>query len=453
MKSRRSFLYILLLCCASLAFADNEIFNGRDVSGLNFSGTSHVDSSWIGCTAIGTIFSNSYDFPTYCHTDYSGSNFTGTNLTDADFTGANLTDADFTGANLFMNRNSTGFFTYTIVTNANFTNAIINGRSFKETIGFTVEQFVSTWSFKNKDLSNISPNIDISSLDLTDFNITGTNFSSANLKAEQLYSTANYKNKNLRNVGFYTGDYSGWNFVGQNLQNTSWKKSIITNADATGADLRGASLSAVETGEFIIKNTIMADGVIKNFSMKSASDNLVIREHVPEYSEYGDYQISAKISEADSTISGGAQLSLEQGAKLEITNGKTLTLASDGKLVIQTDIDSSTIFSIGSFAGLIVENGGKLVVDVVGEFNLDDYNALTLLEWNADSKVVGLSEFVKDETLFLTLNGEDYIGEWDYLIENNQFIITMGQVPEPAVNALIFGLIAAFFVYKKRKIF
>ena len=198
----------------------------------------------------------------------------------------------------------------------------------------------------------------------------------------------------------------------------------------------------------------MADGVIKNFSMKSASDNLVIREHVPEYSEYGgDYQISAKISESDSTISGGAQLSLEQGAKLEITNGKTLTLASDGKLVIQTDIDSSTIFSIGSFAGLIVENGGKLVVDVVGEFNLDDYNALTLLEWNADSKVVGLSEFVKDETLFLTLNGEDYIGEWDYLIENNQFIITMGQVPEPAVNALIFGLIAAFFVYKKRKIF
>ena len=266
---------------------------------------------------------------------------------------------------------------------------------------------------------------------------------------------ANYKNKNLRNVGFYTGDYSGWNFVGQNLQNTSWKGSIITNADATGADLRGASFPSGDyTGEFITKNTIMSDGVIKNFSMKSSADSLIIREHVPEYSEYGgDYQISAKISEADSTISGGAQLSLEQGAKLEITNGKTLTLASDGKLVIQTDIDSSTTFSIDSLAGLNIDKGGELTVDIVGEFNLNDCKAFTLIDWNIDSKIVGLSDFIKDETLFLTLNGKDYIGEWSYLIENNQFIITMGQVPEPAVNALIFALIAAFFVYKKRKIF
>ena len=273
------------------------------------------------------------------------------------------------------------------------------------------------------------------------------------MKAEQLYSTANYKNKNLRNVGFYTGDYSGWNFVGQNLQNTSWKKSIITNADATGADLRGASLSAVETGEFIIKNTIMSDGVIKNFSMKSASDSLVIREHVPEYPEYGDYQISAKISEADSTISGGAQLSLEQGAKLEITNGKTLTLASDGKLLIQTGVNSSTIISIDPLATLNIEKGGEVFVDIVGELNANDYEALKLLEWDADSNVVGLSDLSKDETLFLTLNGEIYIGEWDYLIENNQFIITIGQVPEPAAYAAILGILAIIFVYKKRKPF
>lgn len=446
MKIKKVFLYILSLCCAFLVFADGENYNGQDVSGLDFSGTSHVDSSWIGCIAIGTIFSNSLD----C-TDYSGSNFTGANLTDANFTGGNFTNANFTNANLFRNSNSHTFFYRAILTNADFTNAIINGCNFKDAIGFTTEQLASTWSFKNKDLSDISPVVDISSLDLTDFNITGTNLSDTNLKAEQLYSTANYKNKNLRNVGFYTGDYSGWNFVGQNLQNTHWKKSIITNADASGADLRGAYFPLDDyTGEFYYKNTIMSDGVIKNFSMKSASDSLVIREYVPEYSEYGgDYQISAKISEDDAIVTGGAQLSLEQGAKLEITNGKTLTVASDGKLKIQTDVNFSTTLLIDSLAGLNIDTGGELTVDIVGEFNLSDYKTFTLLEWNADSKIVGLSDFVKDETIFFTLNGENYIGEWEYLIENNQFIITI-QVPEPAAYAAIFGIFAMILAYKKR---
>lgn len=187
--------------------------------------------------------------------------------------------------------------------------------------------------------------------------------------------------------------------------------------------------------------------------MESASDNLVIREHVPEYSEYGDYQIPAKISEADSTISGGAQLSLEQRAKLEVTNGKTLTVASDGKLKIQTDLNSSTTLSIDSLAGLNIDKGGELTVDIVGEFNLNDCKAFTLIDWNIDSKVVGLSDFIKDETLFLTLNGKDYIGEWGYLIENNQFVVTIGQVPEPAAYAAILGVVAMVLAYKKKRIF
>ena len=144
------------------------------------------------------------------------------------------------------------------------------------------------------------------------------------------------------------------------MTNARFTESSLTNANFTSADLRGAYLNVLETGEFITKNTIMSDGVIKNFSMKSVSDRLVIREHVPaKYPEYGEYQISAKISEADSEISGGAQLSLEQGAKLEITNGKTLKLASDGKLLIQTDVNSSTTISIDPLAALNIEREGK----------------------------------------------------------------------------------------------
>lgn len=99
-----------------------------------------------------------------------------------------------------------------------------------------------------------------------------------------------------------------------------------------------------------------------------------------------------------------------------------------------------------------IDTGGELIVDIVGEFNLSDYKTFTLLEWNADSNIVGLSDFVKDETVFLTLNGENYIGEWEYLIENNQFIITM-QVPEPAAYTAIFGIFAMILAYKKKRIF
>lgn len=97
--------------------------------------------------------------------------------------------------------------------------------------------------------------------------------------------------------------------------------------------------------------------------------------------------------------------------------------------------------------------GGELTIDVVGDFNLSDCKILTLLEWNEDSKIVGLSDFVKDETLLLKLNGEDYIGEWEYLIENNHFVVTIGQVPEPAAYAAILGVVAMVLAYKKKRIF
>ena len=74
------------------------------------------------------------------------------------------------------------------------------------------------------------------------------------------------------------------------------------------------------------------------------------------------------------------------------------------------------------------------------------------MDWTDDTRIVGLSDFVKDETLLLTLNGESFSGKWDYVIRNNQFIINISQVPEPAACAAVFGVLAlALAAYRRRK--
>ena len=442
---KNGILYIFSFIFSLSVFADNENYDGQDVSGLDFRGASYVDSSWIDCTAIGTIFSDSQS-----NSDYSNSNFTGADLTNANLSGGDFTNANFTNANLSKVEGEYvyAFFSLAIFTNADFTNSIINGRSFKDTIGFTTQQFESTLSFKNKDLSYISPCIDISSLDLTDFNISGTNFSDTNLRAEQLYSTANYKNKNLRNVGFYTGDYSGWNFVGQNLQNTHWKKSIITNADATGADLRGASFPFGDyTGEFITKNTIMSDGVIQNFSMDSASDSFSVRKYISEYG--GDYQISAKIAE-DADISGGARLALEEGAKLEVLSGQTLTVASSGRLEIHTDAAASTTVTVDSSAALVFEDGAVLEININCDEISHDVLRIAVMDFDDGARIAGLDALVKGETVLLNVNGSEWLGEWDYALENSQILITVA-IPEPAVCAAAIGAVGLLFAALRKR--
>ena len=76
------------------SFADDS-HDGDDVSNLDFSGTPHANSSWIGCTAINTVFSSSRN-----PTDYTNSNFASANLTNASFIDATLSGANFTNANL-----------------------------------------------------------------------------------------------------------------------------------------------------------------------------------------------------------------------------------------------------------------------------------------------------------------------------------------------------------------
>ena len=107
---------IILIPCISL-FADNEVevFDGCDVSNRDFSGISHINSSWIGSTAIGTMFSDS-QYPA----DYTNSNFKEANLTDAYFINATLASVSFINANL-TNTN----FSDTNLSDADFTDSII----------------------------------------------------------------------------------------------------------------------------------------------------------------------------------------------------------------------------------------------------------------------------------------------------------------------------------------
>lgn len=182
--------------------------------------------------------------------------------------------------------------------------------------------------------------------------------------------------------------------------------------------------------------------------MKSSSDSFSIRKYIAL--TRSNEEINAKISEADAIISGGAQLTLEQGAQLEVVNNKILTLASIGKLLIQTDMNSSTGLFIDALAGLVAEIGAVITIDVVGEMNTNDIYSLSVINWNDNSSIEGLSNFVKDETLFLTLNGEKYQGNWDYLISDNQFMINLAQIPESSAYAAIFVAFALGFALYRR---
>ena len=71
--------------------------------------------------------------------------------------------------------------------------------------------------------------------------------------------------------------------------------------------------------------------------------------------------------------------------------------------------------------------------------------------WNTTEQALDIDNLKKDETFILSLNGEDFNGEWDYFIENNSLMISM-QIPEPSTYAAIFGALAiAFAAYRRRK--
>lgn len=541
---------IILMFAAGFVFADNENYDGQDVSGKTFYG-SCKNSSWIGATAVDTWFQADLTNANFTNANLSKALFSGTkiNVTDAIFTNANLSGADFhyvkgltdlqlrsaesiagialneidlSNFNLSGLDFSGGQFYGSTVSNVDFTNAILDEVSFyggvigltdkqlrsaKSLVGTTITDMDATGfdlsglnlsasaifgikclnsnfietnfisasltgsdfsgsNFSRADLKNVY--LDNSSLVNT--NLLGTNLTGASFTAKtdftgatingadltstvengftfaHLESTKSYADKNLSGVIFDYNDIGGWNLSGLNLQNTSFFASKIAGTNFSNSDLRGADIS-VTKGTATYKNTIMSDGVIKNFSMASADESLSIRKYTPAE---GGENISAKIAE-DAMISGGAKLTLEQGAFFEVANGKTLTVASDGLIQIDTDLSNSTIFNIDSNSGLVFEDGAVLTVNIIDDIMTSDAYTFAVISFEDDSCIAGLNNFVKDETLSLTVNGEKFNGAWDYTIRGNDLSISIN-VPEPATYAAIFGALAlAFAAYRRRK--
>ena len=181
--------------------------------------------------------------------------------------------------------------------------------------------------------------------------------------------------------------------------------------------------------------------------MDSASDSFSVRKYISEYG--GDYQISAKIAE-DADISGGARLALEEGAKLEVLSGQTLTVASSGRLAIHTDAAASTTVTVDSSAGLVFENGAVLEVNINCDEISHDVLQIAVMDFDDGARIAGLDALVKSETILLNVNGSEWLGEWDYALENNQMLITVA-VPEPAVCAAAIGAVGLLFAALRKR--
>ncbi len=464
-----SFLFSQLLL-----FGDNENYSGQDISARDFSNRSLKNSIWESANATDVNFTNS---------DLTSADFFLAGLRNADFTGAVITNADFgkskglTKEQLYStasykNKDLTGIGLSSLnITGWDFSGQNITNADFSGSDGFTKEQLYSTASYKNKNLAGIDfSDNDVSgwdfsgqnlssarlgstltNADFTDAIITNANFSSktrAGFTKEQLYSTASYKNKNLSGIKLGGNFMNDWDFSNQNLQNAFFEFSSLINANMSGADLRGSRMVSISSDP-IYRNTIRSDGRIENFSMTSPADSLLIRKYEPGTSDGA--LISAKL-DTSSIISGGAVLTLERGADFELVDYySTLTVAQGSAISINTDASSSTSFSILDASSLIFEDGAILEINLEGIFTTGDSISFVVFDWENGGSFEVIGDFVKDESIFLSLNGEKFDGEWNYNIDNNKFIINISQVPEPATCAAMFGIVAMFFVYNRRK--
>ena len=469
------------------SFGYDTDFTDADVRGANFSGTvakyfyekmlkstkSYKEKNLSGINLSSNDLSG-WDFSSQ---GLQAANFQGTTLTNTIFKRANLDSANFTNATF---------------TNTDFTNANVEYANFSGTVanGFTEAQLKLTKSYKEKNLNGI--NLSSNNLSGWDFNgqglqaanfqnatLTNTIFKRANLNSAnftnanveyanfsgavangfteaQLNSTKSYKEKNLSGINFSFNNLSGWSFNGQGLKATNFQNAILTNTDFTNAtlndtdftnaDLRGATLTEMN-GTPIYKNTIMSNGVIKNFSMNSSADNLVI--HAYE-SIAGSPTISAKIAE-NAVISGGAKLTLERGARLEVV-GKTLTIGSDGLLQIDTDLNSSTFINVNDESSISFHDGATFTVNIIDDITTTDTYTFAVMSFEDESsRIAGLNDLIKNETFLLTINGEKFNGAWDYTIQSHVLLISL-TVPEPATVAAILGVLAlGFAVYRRRR--
>ena len=230
----------------------NWDFRGQNLTGARFYGANmsgtDLSDAWIeGVDFENTALTKSQLAST---SSYQAKNLRGIRIrgdfSEWDFRGQDLSHANFERADL---------------SDSDFRDAIITGAAMFRRSGFTEAQFVSTASYKKKDLTGIrayEANLSgwdfsgqnltgaqftqswLHDADFTDAVITGASFAGASgFTNEQLASTANYKNRNLTGIEI-GGDLSGWDFSNQNLMGAS-VVAKLTGANFSGAIISGAN--------------------------------------------------------------------------------------------------------------------------------------------------------------------------------------------------------------------
>ena len=397
--------------------------------------------------------------------NFSRSSLQNANFKDADLTGSNFGQADLSGAD--------------------FTDATINN-VYLDHSNITSQQLESTKSYKQKDLSGVDmTRLDISfeGKDLSGFNLSNANLERINLKnaifedaiindarfygsstenditLAQVMQTKSYKDKDLSGASFHYTVFENADFSGFNLQRTMFGSSasnLFKNVNFTNADLRGAG--GIERGGWdtaIFKNTILKYGSITALEMDSPDDYILVREY-----KYTDSTgtIYAKFAE-DASISGGANLILDNKAYLMVNEAVTVNVEDGGIVSYDMDVtnteDESYIYVLEG-GDLNFAEGSKLNINVDGD--LEAYTEYYKYILYADNTSTlndiynDILELCEREDVYFTNNGEELNGDWYFFEKGKWLVVSYTAVPEPAAYAAIFGaLVLAFAVCRRRK--
>ena len=249
-------------------------------------------------------------------------------------------------------------------------------------------------------------------------------------------------------------------FTDARLTDVTFKNVQFSNVDFTGAemdnvnfiacDLRGIVNGTITTG-YSTKNTIMGNGIIRGFSMKSVDDSfsiMAVRGNGAALAKSAENNllgevyngISAKISEGDADISGGAVLSVKDGALLEVLDSRTLTLSQDGVLLFEIgDSFTGPMLFVDEGSSFVLD-GGSIFVDLILDSVLEESGySFDILRSFGNFDATSLA---KGENVFLLLNGQAFSGEWGYEYSDGVLSINLSSIPEPSVYAAFLGVLS-----------
>jgi len=455
----------------STAFTSSNLtradFTRADCIGTKFADSILTDAQFDLAVVKGADFSNSglmkerlYETRSYIDKDMGAINLSRLNLQGVNFAAFSLGAARFDGADL-----TSANFERTVFTNTSFDGALIDAANFSRS-NFSMELLKQTQNYHDKRLLKTDLSyLDFEDADFTGFTVevvtfnhsnlqgvdfsgatlSGTSFNLANIKdanfsdsdlcARQFYESYNYQNNDLGRVNLSRVNLSGWKLCDRTLRECTFSGADLTGTNLENSDLRNSDLSST-IGQARIKNTIGADGVVRNADLDDKYGYLKIGRYEP---------LDAKIAEADVLIAANATLTLAAGARLDITDGKALTLSSTGNLVFEFDSEIAPLpnacvgqIHVSAQAGFALENGFTLIVN--DAFHPQSVITVELIKSDEGAlfRYLGLT---KDKITILRENGETYEGDWDLILDDSGLSIVFAHMPEPAASTLLLGLL------------